>query len=148
VLMVAHGLCSSGIFCLTNIAFERIGTRNLVVSKGLIQIIPSIALWWFLLCVCNMAAPPSINLLGEILLINRIVSVAITRVLPLIVISFIRAAFTLYLFAYTQHGTYNSGVYSFNSGSINEYLVLILHWVPINLLIIKSEMLVFYFCSL
>lgn len=43
-LMIAHGLCSSGIFCLTNIVFERTSSRNMLLCKGLIQIIPSIAL--------------------------------------------------------------------------------------------------------
>lgn len=43
-LMIAHGLCSSGIFCLTNIVFERTSSRNMLLCKGLIQIIPSMAL--------------------------------------------------------------------------------------------------------
>jgi NADH-ubiquinone oxidoreductase chain 4 len=44
-LIIAHGLCSSGIFCLTNIVFERTSSRRMLVCKGLIQIIPSISLW-------------------------------------------------------------------------------------------------------
>lgn len=43
-LIIAHGLCSSGIFCLTNIVYERTGSRNIIICKGLLQIIPSIAL--------------------------------------------------------------------------------------------------------
>jgi NADH-ubiquinone oxidoreductase chain 4 len=43
-LIIAHGLCSSGIFCLTNIVFERTSTRNILLCKGLVQIIPSMAL--------------------------------------------------------------------------------------------------------
>lgn len=73
-LIIAHGLCSSGMFCLTNIVFERTSSRRIFLCKGLLQLIPSMALWWFLLCICNMAAPPSINLLSEVILINRIVS--------------------------------------------------------------------------
>lgn len=126
-LIIAHGLCSSGIFCLTNILYERISSRNLLMCKGLVQIIPSIALWWFILCICNIAAPPSVNLIREILLINSITAWSLFCVTPLIVISFIRAAFTLYLFAFTQHGSYNKSLYRFSSGSINEYLLLILH---------------------
>jgi NADH-ubiquinone oxidoreductase chain 4 len=144
VLIIAHGLCSSGMFCLTNIAFERISTRNLVVNKGLIQIMPSITIWWFLLCVCNIAAPPSINLLGEIILINRLVSVSIINILPLIIISFIRAAFTLYLFSFSQHGLYYRATYRFNSGNCNEFTCLLLHWVPINLLIFKADIFILY----
>lgn len=71
--MLAHGLCSSGLFCLTNIVYERLGRRSLYLSKGLLNIIPRFSLWWFLLSSSNIAAPPSLNLLGEILLINRLV---------------------------------------------------------------------------
>ena len=35
VLMIAHGLCSCGLFCLSNISYERFGTRSLLVNRGL-----------------------------------------------------------------------------------------------------------------
>jgi NADH-ubiquinone oxidoreductase chain 4 len=69
-LMVAHGLCSSGLFCLSNISYERFGSRSLLISRGLINLIPRMTMWWFLLRACNMAAPPSLNLLGEIGLLS------------------------------------------------------------------------------
>jgi NADH-ubiquinone oxidoreductase chain 4 len=128
--------------------FERTSSRNILLCKGLIQIIPSMAMWWFLLCICNIAAPPSINLLSEILLINRIMSWSILNIIPLIVISFIRAAFTLYLFASTQHGQYNASVYGFTSGSVSEYTLLAMHWVPVNLLILKADLFILYLGSL
>jgi NADH-ubiquinone oxidoreductase chain 4 len=43
-LIIAHGLCSSGLFCLTNISYERLGSRSLIINKGLLNFIPSIAL--------------------------------------------------------------------------------------------------------
>jgi NADH-ubiquinone oxidoreductase chain 4 len=43
-LMIAHGLCSSGMFCLTNIVFERTSSRNILLCRGLIQIMPSMAM--------------------------------------------------------------------------------------------------------
>jgi NADH-ubiquinone oxidoreductase chain 4 len=39
-LMVAHGLCSSGLFCLSNISYERFGSRSLLISRGLINLMP------------------------------------------------------------------------------------------------------------
>jgi NADH-ubiquinone oxidoreductase chain 4 len=57
--MVAHGLCSSGLFCLSNISYERFGKRSLLVNKGLINLMPRMATWLFLLRDCSMAAPPS-----------------------------------------------------------------------------------------
>lgn len=44
VVMVGHGLCSSGLFCLANVVYERLGSRRLYIRKGLLNFIPSIAL--------------------------------------------------------------------------------------------------------
>jgi NADH-ubiquinone oxidoreductase chain 4 len=42
-LMVAHGLCSSGLFCLSNISYERFGRWSLLVNKDLINLMPRMA---------------------------------------------------------------------------------------------------------
>lgn len=139
-IILAHGLCSSGLFCLTNIRYERTGRRSLLINRGLINIIPSLCVWWFLLRAANMAAPPTLNLLGEISLLNRIISWSWVRILSLIFLSFISAAYSLFLYSYSQHGRVLAGVYSRNGGYVREYLLLILHWLPLNLLIIKGEL--------
>nr|WNH42399.1 NADH dehydrogenase subunit 4 [Neoperla nigricauda] len=138
-LMIAHGLCSSGLFCLANIAYERSGSRSLLVNRGLMNFMPSMTLWWFLLSSANMAAPPSLNLLSEISLINSIVSWSWVSMVMLGLLSFFSAAYTLYLYSYSQHGKVYSGVYSCSVGYSREYLLLFLHWLPLNLLILKSE---------
>nr|YP_010022597.1 NADH dehydrogenase subunit 4 [Sarcophaga josephi]QOP39445.1 NADH dehydrogenase subunit 4 [Sarcophaga josephi] len=139
-LMIAHGLCSSGLFCLANITYERLGSRSLLINKGLLNFMPSMALWWFLLSSANMAAPPTLNLLGEISLINSIVSWSWFSMLMLSLLSFFSAAYTLYLYAYSQHGKIFSGLYSFSGSSVREFLLLFLHWFPLNLLILKGDM--------
>nr|QNV11753.1 NADH dehydrogenase subunit 4 [Siphlonurus aestivalis] len=138
-LMIAHGLCSSGLFCLTNISYERLGSRSLIINKGLMNFMPSMALWWFLLSSANMAAPPTLNLLGEISLLNSLVGWSWISMIMLALLSFFSAAYTLYLYSYSQHGKGFSGVYACASGYTREYLLLFLHWVPLNLLILKSE---------
>nr|YP_009753998.1 NADH dehydrogenase subunit 4 [Cheirotonus gestroi]QIT06607.1 NADH dehydrogenase subunit 4 [Cheirotonus gestroi] len=138
-MMVAHGLCSSGLFCLANISYERLSSRSLYLNKGLLNLMPSMSLWWFLLISSNMAAPPSLNLLGEILLINSLVGWSVICMVCLVVISFFSAAYSLYLYSYSQHGKMYSGLYSFSGGYIREFLLLILHWLPLNLLILKGE---------
>nr|YP_010447342.1 NADH dehydrogenase subunit 4 [Piophila casei]UTN43262.1 NADH dehydrogenase subunit 4 [Piophila casei] len=139
-LMIAHGLCSSGLFCLANITYERLGSRSLLINKGLLNFMPSMTLWWFLLSSANMAAPPTLNLLGEISLLNSIVSWSWVSMIMLSLVSFFSAAYTLYLYAYSQHGKGFSGVYSFSEGKLREYLLLFLHWVPLNLLILSGDM--------
>lgn len=73
IMLVAHGLCSSGLFYLCGVVYSNLGRRRIYVCKGLRSIIPRISIWWFLLCRSNMAAPPRINLLSEIIIICRLV---------------------------------------------------------------------------
>nr|YP_003204896.1 NADH dehydrogenase subunit 4 [Mordella atrata]ACO92585.1 NADH dehydrogenase subunit 4 [Mordella atrata] len=140
VMMLAHGLCSSGLFCLANISYERIHSRSMYLNKGLINIIPSLSLWWFLLVSSNMAAPPSFNLLGEIMLINSLVAVNEYNMIFLMLLSFFSAAYSLYLYSFTQHGSVYSGLYGFYSCNVREFFLLMMHWLPLNLLILKGEM--------
>lgn len=143
-LIIAHGLCSSGLFYLVNLTYERLGRRRLLINKGILRFMPSIAIWWFLLCSSNMAAPPSLNLVGEIGLINSVLGWSQISIFLLMLVSFFSAAYTLYLYSYSQHGKFNNGNYSFSFGLNREYLVLILHWLPVNLLFLKRELIVFF----
>nr|YP_009142411.1 NADH dehydrogenase subunit 4 [Trilophidia annulata]AKH04348.1 NADH dehydrogenase subunit 4 [Trilophidia annulata] len=138
-LMVGHGLCSSGLFCLSNIIYERLGSRSLLINKGMINLMPSMSLWWFLLSSSNMASPPSLNLLGEFSLLNSIVSWSPFLIFLLIFLSFFSAVYTLYMYSYSQHGYYYSGIYTCSGGYFREYHLLLLHWFPLNVLCMKGE---------
>lgn len=139
LLIISHGLCSSGLFCLANIVYERVGSRSIIINKGLINFMPRITLWWFLLSACNIAAPPSINLLREISLFNRIIGWSNYSIIVLILLSFFRAGYTIYLYSYRQHGKFYRSLYGVRTGRIREYLILFLHWLPLLLLIIKRD---------
>nr|YP_009937432.1 NADH dehydrogenase subunit 4 [Trigonopterus kotamobagensis]QNT26942.1 NADH dehydrogenase subunit 4 [Trigonopterus kotamobagensis] len=145
VLMMAHGLCSSGLFCLANLLYERTHSRSIFLNKGFINITPNLSFWWFLFCSSNMAAPPSLNLLGEILLINSLCLYSQGLMVIMFFLTFYSAVYSLFLYSYTQHGNVYSGLYSFVSVNVREYLLLFLHWVPLNLLIFKSECMVLWF---
>nr|QID03741.1 NADH dehydrogenase subunit 4 [Oxya hainanensis] len=138
-LMIGHGLCSSGLFCLSNIIYERLGSRSLLINKGMINLMPSMSLWWFLLSSSNMAAPPSLNLVGELSLLNGIISWSSFTFLTLIFLSFFSAVYTLYMYSYSQHGLYYSGLYTCSLGYFREYHLLLLHWLPLNILCLKGD---------
>nr|YP_009564649.1 NADH dehydrogenase subunit 4 [Hoplasoma unicolor]QAY81946.1 NADH dehydrogenase subunit 4 [Hoplasoma unicolor] len=139
LMMLAHGLCSSGLFCLANIMYERTHSRSLYLNKGMLNFLPNLSLWWFLLLSSNMAAPPSLNLFSEIILINSLVGFNYMNMFCVSIISFFSAVYSLFLYSYSQHGEFYSGIYSFMSGYNREYLLLILHWLPLNILILKLE---------
>lgn len=147
LIIIGHGLCSSGLFCLSNIVYERLGSRRLLINKGLMCIIPRMRLWWFLLRSSNIASPPSLNLIAEIRLINSIISWNWLSVFIVALMSFFGAAYSLYLFSYRQHGICYSGVYSYMNGYFREYILLLMHWFPLNVLIIKVEYLFYFLCS-
>ena len=68
-MLLAHGLASSGMFRLANVGYSRLGRRSIYINKGLLNLMPSMAMWWFLICICNMASPPSLNLFREIFIL-------------------------------------------------------------------------------
>nr|AUN45082.1 NADH dehydrogenase subunit 4 [Macrophthalmus darwinensis] len=141
VVMVGHGLCSSGLFCLANMMYERVGSRSLLISKGLLNLLPSMGLWWFLLSVGNMAAPPTLNLFGEISLFVSLLSWSTLSIIGLMFLSFFSAAYTLYMYSLSQHGIFFNGLYSCSSGKVREYLVLFFHWFPLNILILNLNLI-------
>lgn len=89
-----------------------------------------------------MASPPTLSLLGEICLITRVLGWSRWVVLGIRVLSFMGAAYRLYLYSLTQHGKKFRRTFSCCSGKVREYLVLMLHWLPLNILIMKGAMFV------
>ena len=139
VLIVAHGLCSSAIFALANMTYEGTQTRRIYITKGLINIFPSITLLWFIISAANIAAPPSINLIGEVLLMTRGVYVSLYYLLPIGITAFLGAAYSLVLYTSSQHGGVPSFIKPLNLLNVRNYTIILAHGVPIILLILFSE---------
>nr|ATN23525.1 NADH dehydrogenase subunit 4 [Neolema sp. EMHAU-15071012] len=139
LMMLAHGLCSSGLFCLSNIVYERVLSRSLYLSSGMLSILPNFSFWWFVYCISNMAAPPSLNLLSEIMLINSLIGFDSLLIIILIFLSFFSAVYSLYLFSFSQHNKFIM-IFSIYQGMYREYLLLFLHWIPLNILILKGSL--------
>nr|YP_010579437.1 NADH dehydrogenase subunit 4 [Lepidurus couesii]UNY33519.1 NADH dehydrogenase subunit 4 [Lepidurus couesii] len=138
IMMIAHGLASSGMFCLANMSYERVGSRSLLLTRGMLSLFPSLTIWWFLLSSVNMAAPPSLNLFGEISLINSLVGWSVWVMILVGFISFFAAAYSLYLYSSSQHGSAINSITSSNPPSLRELLLSFLHWFPLNLLILLN----------
>nr|QGU83701.1 NADH dehydrogenase subunit 4 [Eysarcoris aeneus] len=145
VMMIGHGFCSSALFCLANIIYERSGSRSLFINKGYLMMMPNLSLFWFLLCSNNMSSPPSLNLLGEIYLINSIMSWDIMTFLLLGIISFMSCCYSIYLFSMTQHGYFYNGLSYFMGVSVREYTLILFHIIPLNFLIMKCDIFTLIF---
>ena len=140
IVIIAHGICSSGIFACANMMYERSHSRRLIINKGTLNIFPSLATIWFILCISNFGGPFTLNLLGEVIIIINMAWLNYFLLLAVVFISFFSAAYSLILYANTQQGAIKKSLYLFNKISIRELIVLISHIWPIIILIITPLM--------
>lgn len=148
IIIVSHGLVSSGLFLIINFLYERTGSRSLYLNKGLTNFIPSIALFVFLLIVANVAAPPSINLLAEILLIIRVVTLNLIFYCLLPLRIFLTIVFCIFIYSYTQHNKVYKIQLGFFNSFIREIHCFLIHVLPVYLIIGFSLIISIYLNSL
>nr|AVW86109.1 NADH dehydrogenase subunit 4 [Lepidonotopodium sp. YZ-2018] len=141
MMMVAHGLCSSCLFSLANSSYEATSTRSIFLTKGLLCLFPSISLWWFLMSIFNMASPPSINLLAEINLLISAIWASPLYMIPLGILSFLSASYSLYLYSSSNHGTPSQFTNPLSMLSTHSHTLFFMHTAPLILIILKPEIL-------
>nr|YP_009827241.1 NADH dehydrogenase subunit 4 [Trichopria drosophilae]QIV21181.1 NADH dehydrogenase subunit 4 [Trichopria drosophilae] len=140
LMMLGHGLCSPGMFCLVNFNYLRLKSRSFLINKGMIMMMPNMSMWWFFLCISNMSAPPSINLLSEMLMSISLIKWNLLIMLNLMMIMFLSSIYSMYLYSKTQHGNFKN--FKNYNNYMNEYILIMLHWIPLNFLIMNSNMLI------
>ncbi|YP_009054553.1 NADH dehydrogenase subunit 4 (mitochondrion) [Anabas testudineus] len=141
ILMIAHGLTSSALFCLANTNYERTHSRTMLLARGLQTIFPLMATWWLIASLANLALPPLPNLMGELVIIISLFNwswwtIALTGTGTLIT-----AAYSLYMFLMTQRGPAPAHVISLDPTHSREHLLMTLHLLPLTLLILKPELI-------
>lgn len=144
MIIVSHGLVSSGLFCSVNLFYERLRSRSLFMNKGLLNVVPIFCLLVFFLCCFNISAPPSINLISEIFLIISILGYNTLIILVFPLGSFIGAVFTFYIFSYSQHGKLFNILWGANEYFYAELHLLITHLFPVVVILLNSSPLLLY----
>jgi NADH-ubiquinone oxidoreductase chain 4 len=139
IMMVSHGVSSSGLFCMVNVYYERLRRRSLYISRGLITLFPSLAFMMFILCGSNISAPPTINLLSEIFLMLSVLRYRTIIVFVFPLGSFLGAVFTFFLFSYSQHGKRAVRGVNFINTGFGDFHSLVRHLIPLNFLVLKPE---------
>nr|ARF05675.1 NADH dehydrogenase subunit 4 [Baryancistrus xanthellus] len=141
ILMIAHGLVSSALFCLANTTYERTHSRTMVLARGLQVIFPLTATWWFIANLANLALPPLPNLMGEIIIITAMFNWSPLTLILTGAGTLITAAYSLYLFLMTQRGPLPTHITNLQPFHTREHLLMTLHLLPIILLITKPELM-------
>lgn len=138
-LIISHGLTSSGLFAAARLNYDKVHSRRILLQKGLLRRRPKIAMLWFILVRTNIAVPPSINLIGEIVAIPRIIEIRLWTIPHIILITFITGAYNLYLYARPHHGAIRRLSIPRTPFNRTEFCTLILHIIPLIGLILKPE---------
>nr|NP_795738.1 NADH dehydrogenase subunit 4 [Lipolagus ochotensis]BAC58143.1 NADH dehydrogenase subunit 4 [Lipolagus ochotensis] len=141
ILMIAHGLASSALFCLANITYERTHSRTMLLARGLQMIFPLMATWWFIANLANLALPPLPNLMGELMIITSMFNWSPWTLILTGAGTLITASYSLYLFLMTQRGPLPSHIIALEPTHTREHLLLLLHLLPITLLVLKPELM-------
>nr|YP_006303310.1 NADH dehydrogenase subunit 4 [Chaenomugil proboscideus]AEK53050.1 NADH dehydrogenase subunit 4 [Chaenomugil proboscideus] len=141
ILMIAHGLTSSALFCLANTNYERTHSRTMILARGLQMALPLMTTWWFIASLANLALPPLPNLMGELMIISSLFNwswwtLALTGAGTLIT-----AAYSLYMFLMTQRGPLPDHIIALDPTHSREHLLMALHLLPLLLLVLKPELI-------
>nr|YP_010956701.1 NADH dehydrogenase subunit 4 [Gymnothorax kolpos]WMY89794.1 NADH dehydrogenase subunit 4 [Gymnothorax kolpos] len=140
ILMIAHGLVSSALFCLANTNYERTHSRTLLLARGLQMLLPLMATWWFISSLANLALPPLPNLMGELMIITSMFNWSNLTIILTGLGTLITAGYSLYMFLMTQRGPTPDHIVGLEPSHTREHLLITLHLTPLILLITKPEL--------
>jgi len=128
LLILAHGVRSSAIFLISFYLYQRNYSRRLLITKGLLISSSMISLFWFIILIINIAAPPTINLLAEILVIARRIYQNSFNFILFILIIVLGTAYRLIIFSSSIQGNKTQRI-NLKILNLNESLILANHLI-------------------
>nr|YP_007626026.1 NADH dehydrogenase subunit 4 [Hexaprotodon liberiensis]AEP21204.1 NADH dehydrogenase subunit 4 [Hexaprotodon liberiensis] len=140
-LMIAHGLTSSMLFCLANSNYERIHSRTMILARGLQTLLPLMAAWWLLASLTNLALPPTINLIGELLVVMSSFSWSNITIILMGANITITALYSLYMLTTTQRGKHTHHINNITPSFTRENALMALHILPLLLLSLNPKII-------
>nr|AFR45330.1 NADH dehydrogenase subunit 4 [Brachyteles arachnoides] len=141
IIMIAHGLTSSLLFCLANSNYERIHSRTMMFTRGLQTLFPLLALWWLLANLANLALPPTINLMGELFTILASFSWSNFTIIFTGFNMLVTALYSLHMFTSTQRGPLTYSTSNVKPMFTRENTLMLMHMAPILLLTFNPKVI-------
>ena len=133
ILMIAHGIASSGLFFIVGNLYQRLGTRLLAYYGGLGSVMPNLSLQFLVFCLANIGIPGSFNFIGEVCLLSGLVDINFISILVPLSGTVLGVLHTMSLFNKIIFGNINKrSIKSYKDLSHVEFLILL----PLFLLII------------
>jgi len=129
-ILVSHGFCSSCMFYLLYLFYERYHSRSLFILKGVGYLIPSLSLIWFIFSVMNMGVPPTFSFFSEVSVLVGLLRGNFWNSLLVGLFLFVAGVYGIYFFVVSCHG------HNLTDGKgyvirIREYLNVYGHFFPL-----------------
>lgn len=135
IIIISHGLISSGIFYIVNEFYKIRKSRLFQFNKGILNLVPSAQLFWFLLCRSNIAVPISLNFISEIFILIRLICYIKYLLILFFFIIILNRFYNLFLYIYISHiPRSNNDLLKFN---LNNIFIVLIHWFPVNFIFLK-----------
>jgi len=113
-MVLAHGVCSPCLFSLANYTYMGVGSRRIMLCKGVLKGLPILRSIWFIFCAINIGCPPSINFYSECFLFCSIFGYRRLILLPLFLMCFLAAGYSLFLYSRVNHGYQSLMVFTYS----------------------------------
>nr|YP_009351934.1 NADH dehydrogenase subunit 4 [Cerion uva]AQL10419.1 NADH dehydrogenase subunit 4 [Cerion uva] len=140
IIMVAHGFSSSALFLISYVTYKKVGSRSLSYLSGMLSLYPTVSLLWFLMCLGNMAVPPTLNLLGELGAIPVAWVNSIGAVVIMGLIMFVSVGYNMYMYSLVNHGMAKPFLLPGVEVGMPSLLSSLLHIMPLVLIIKLSAL--------
>nr|YP_659573.1 NADH dehydrogenase subunit 4 [Ventrifossa garmani]BAE96406.1 NADH dehydrogenase subunit 4 [Ventrifossa garmani] len=141
MLMIAHGLTSSALFCLANTNYERTHSRTMLLARGLQVALPLMTSWWFITTLANLALPPLPNLMGELSIMTSLFKWSPWTLILTGAGTLITAMYSLFVFLTTQRGPLSQHMINLPPSHTREHLLMSMHLIPLILIIFKPALI-------
>lgn len=137
LFIVAHGICSSGLFCGVTLFYARAISRRTIILKGGGALFAKLFLLIFLLSALGIGLPPSLNFFSEILILFGVLFYR-WHVWPILrVVLFFRCVYTIQLLT-SFHGSEKLQIVG-EEINTQETVLIRSHFLPAYVLLLISE---------
>jgi NADH:ubiquinone oxidoreductase subunit 4 (subunit M) len=127
LIMFSHGFCSSGLFVLANVCYEKINSRNMHCMGGLIMFSPTITIFFFVFRVVNFGGGPTLNIVSEFFLVVGVLTKWPIMCFFICVILFINMAYRINMYVKVNFG-YSEFIQRLIKEFVNFYTLFIHLW--------------------
>nr|ALR69297.1 NADH dehydrogenase subunit 4 [Bemisia tabaci] len=142
-IMVGHGMCSAGLFYMSNIMYKSSKSRSIIINKGIFSMNPTAMMLWFFMCMGNSPMPPSINVMGEFFSFKSALNWSSTNLMIIMMtaIMFMSSLYSIFMFYVMTHSMTSKSIKNIMNLNSKNMNISIMHIIPMILISVNPDLL-------